>query len=103
MPRELDHWIAQHIVEGAIASLNPPRGKKVACTRHALRATLLAVAREAHEIGFLAGQKEPRGDLSHLGNADRPAWMVGSSEACTTSASKRCARSGYGAAIRRGL
>jgi hypothetical protein len=45
------------IVGSAISSLNPS-GNKVLCTRRALREALLAVAQEAHDIGFLAGQQE---------------------------------------------
>lgn len=30
---------------------------------------------EAHEIGFLAGQKEQYGGLTPPGSPDRPAWM----------------------------
>jgi hypothetical protein len=75
MPCELDHRIAEHLVSGGISSLNPPRGNKVVCTRRALHTAFLAVAQEAHEIGFLAGQKERFGDLTRPGSPDRPAWM----------------------------
>ena len=75
MPCELDHRIAEHLVSGAISSVNPPRGNKVVCTRRALHTALLAVAREAHDIGFLAGQKECFGELTRPGSPDRPAWM----------------------------
>jgi hypothetical protein len=75
MPCELDHRIAEHLVSGAVSSLNPPRGNKLVCTRRALHTAILAVAREAHEIGFLAGQKERFGELNCPLNPDRPAWM----------------------------
>lgn len=75
MPCELDHRIAEHLVSGAISNLGPPRGNKVVCTRRALHAALLAVAREAHDIGFLAGQKERYGELTRPGSPHRPAWM----------------------------
>jgi hypothetical protein len=75
MPIELDPRIAEHLVASAIWSLNPPRGNKVVCTRRALRVALLAVAREAHDIGFLAGRKERYGDLTRPGSPHRPAWM----------------------------
>src|ERR1039457_3481530 len=54
MPREIDNRIADRLVSTAVASLDSPRGSKVVCTRRALDAALLAVAREAHEIGLLA-------------------------------------------------
>jgi hypothetical protein len=30
---------------------------------------------EAHEIGFLAGQKEQHAYITYPGSPDRPAWM----------------------------
>ena len=75
MPCELDPQIAENIVSSAIANLNPSPGNKVLCTRRALRDAILAVAQEAHEIGFLAGQKERCGELARPGNPNRPAWM----------------------------
>jgi hypothetical protein len=75
MPREIDNLAAGHLASGAISSLNPHRGNKVCCTRRALRAALLAVAREAHEIGFLAGQQERYADATRPGSPARPAWM----------------------------
>src|ERR1039457_5627977 len=74
MPRELDPQIAGHIVSSAISSLNPSPGNKVLCTRRALHAAFLAVAQEAHEIGFLAGQKAQYSDLACPANP-KPAWM----------------------------
>lgn len=74
MPRGLDRWTAKHIVSSAMSSLYLPRGRKVTCTRDALRAALLAAVRDAYEIGFLEGQKEPRIDLTRYGDAGRTAW-----------------------------
>ncbi len=75
MPRELDPQIAERIASGAMFSLNPSPGNKVLCTKQALHQAFLAVARETHEIGFLAGQKERLGELTCPGSPDRPAWM----------------------------
>jgi hypothetical protein len=77
MPREINSRIADHLVSTAVASLDSPRGSKVVCTRRALNAALLAVAREAHEIGFLAGQQQRYADagLARPGSPARPAWM----------------------------
>ena len=75
MPCELDPRIAGHIVFSAISGLNPSPGNNVLCTRRALHEAFLAVAQEAHEIGFLAGQKERYGELTRPGSPNRPAWM----------------------------
>ena len=77
MPREIDNRIADRLVSTAVASLDSPRGSKVVCTRRALDAALLAVAREAHEIGFLAGQQQRYADAADArpGSPARPAWM----------------------------
>ena len=77
MPREINSRIADHLVSTAVASLDSPRGSKVVCTRRALDAALLAVAREAHEIGFLAGQQQRYADAADArpGSPARPAWM----------------------------
>jgi hypothetical protein len=75
MPCELDPQIAGHIVLSAISGLNPSPGNKVLCTRRALHEAFLAVAQEAHEIGFLAGQKERYGELTRPDRPTRPAWM----------------------------
>ena len=75
MPREIDSRIADHLVSDAISSLDAPHGSKVVCTRRSLDAALLAAIREAHEIGFLAGQKEHYGQLTRPGSPHRPAWM----------------------------
>src|ERR1039458_7992960 len=45
------------------------------CLGGVVRAALLAAVREAHEIGFLAGQKEPRAAFAIPVDSDRPAWM----------------------------
>ena len=77
MPREIDNRIADHLVSTAIATLDPPRRGTVLCTRRALHSALLAAVREAHEIGFLAGQQERYADaaLARPGSPARPAWM----------------------------
>jgi len=75
MPREIDNRIADRLVSTAVASLDSPRGSKVVCMRRALDAALLAAVREAHEIGFLAGQQQRYGDLTRPGSPARPAWM----------------------------
>jgi len=77
MPREIESHIADRLVSTAIASLYSPRGSKVVCSRRALDAALLAAVREAHEIGFLAGQRERHAaaGLSRPGSPARPAWM----------------------------
>ena len=55
--------------------LNLTPGNKIICTKDALRQVILVVAQEAHEIGFLAGQKEQYADVTGPGSPDRPAWM----------------------------
>lgn len=75
MSRQIDSRIADALVARAISSLDSPHRGKVVCTRRALDAALLAVAREAHEIGFLAGQQERYIDLTRPGSPARPAWM----------------------------
>jgi len=67
--------MAERLVFSAIVSLNQPRGNKIRCTRRALREALLAVTREAHEIGFLAGQQDEHGERLRPGNPGRPGWM----------------------------
>jgi hypothetical protein len=47
MSCELDPRLAERLVFRAIASLNPPRGNKVHCTRRTLHEAFLAVAQEA--------------------------------------------------------
>lgn len=74
MPREIDSGIANHLVSTAIWSLDSPHGSKVV-TRRALDAALLAAVREAHEIGFLAGQQERYAYVTSPGSPHRPAWM----------------------------
>jgi len=75
MPREIDSRIADHLVSTALSSLGSPRGNNVICTRRALDAALLAAIREAHEIGFLAGQQERFAYVTSPGSPHRPAWM----------------------------
>jgi hypothetical protein len=40
-----------------------------------LHDALLAVAHEAHEIGYLAGQKDLHGERTRPGSPSRPTWM----------------------------
>ena len=58
-----------------MSRLNPTPGARILCTKTALRQAILAVAQEAHEIGFMAGQKEQYAALTRPGSPDRPAWM----------------------------
>ena len=55
--------------------LNPTPGNKILCTKAVLRQAILAALDEAHEIGYLAGQKEQYAELTRPGSPDRPAWM----------------------------
>ena len=75
MPIELDSRLAERIVGSAMCRLNPTPGNKILCTKIALKQAILAAVDEAHEIGFLAGQKEQYGGLTPPGSPDRPAWM----------------------------
>jgi hypothetical protein len=75
MRRELDPKVADRLVFSAVAGLWPSRGKKILCTRRVLKQAFLAVAQEAYEIGFLAGQKMRLPDNTHIGRAARPPWM----------------------------
>jgi hypothetical protein len=72
MSREIDNRIVDQLMSTAISSLDSPRGNKVVCTRRALEAALLAAVREAHEIGFLAGQQERYSDLTCPGGPAGP-------------------------------
>jgi hypothetical protein len=56
--------------------LRPTPGNKILCTKAALKQAILAAVEEAHEIGFLAGQKEQYTYITYSGSPDRPAWMV---------------------------
>jgi hypothetical protein len=75
MPREIDSRIADHLVSTAIWSANSSPGNKLVCTRRALKSAVLAAVREAHEIGFLAGQQERYAYVTSPGSPHRPAWM----------------------------
>jgi hypothetical protein len=55
--------------------LHPTPGNKILCTKAALKQAILAAVDEAHEIGFLAGQKEQHAYITYPGNPDRPAWL----------------------------
>ena len=72
---EIDPEMADRIAFSAMCTLNPPRGNKVLCTKHVLREAFLAVAREAYDMGFLAGQEDQFAELVRPGSPDRPAWM----------------------------
>jgi hypothetical protein len=75
MPNELDPKIADSLASGAIVGLWPSPGEKVLCTRRALKQAFLAVAQEAYEIGYLAGQEVRLRESTSPGSADRPPWM----------------------------
>jgi hypothetical protein len=57
-----------------LSVLHPPPGNTVICMRRALHAAFLAVAREVHEIDFLAGRME-RELASRPKIPRRAAWM----------------------------
>jgi hypothetical protein len=40
-----------------------------------VKQAIMAAIEEAHEIGFLAGQKEHYAYITYPGSPDRPAWM----------------------------
>jgi hypothetical protein len=71
----LDDRIAERIVGTAMCRLNPTYGNKILCTKAALKDAIMSALDEAHEIGFLAGQKEQYGEHTPPGSPDRPAWM----------------------------
>jgi hypothetical protein len=75
MPVRLHARLAERIVDGAVCRLHPTPGNKILCTKDALKQAILAAVGEAHEIGFLAGQKEQYAELTRSGSPDRPAWM----------------------------
>ena len=75
MPGGLDARLAERIVGTAMCRLNPTPGNKILCTKAALKQAILAAVEEAHDIGFLAGQKEQYAYITYPGSPDRPAWM----------------------------
>ena len=75
MPVGLEARLADRIVGTAMCRLNPIPGDKILCTKAALKQAILAALEEAHEIGFLAGQKEQYAYITRPGSPDRPAWM----------------------------
>ena len=75
MHGELDPQTADTLAFSAICALNPPRGSTILCTRRALHEAICVVAREAYEIGFLAGQQHQHAELNRPGSPDRPPWM----------------------------
>ena len=58
MPVGLDARLAERIMCTAMGRLHPTPGNKILCTKAALKEAILAAVEEAHEIGFLAGQKK---------------------------------------------
>lgn len=72
---ELDSRTAERLALSALHTLNPPHGHKVLCTKRALREAFAAVAHEAYEMGFLAGQEDQFAELTRPGSPDRPPWM----------------------------
>jgi hypothetical protein len=75
MPVRLQARLAERIVDSAMCRLDRTPGDKVLCTKAALKQAILAAVGEAHEVGFLAGQKEQYRELTCPGSPDRPAWM----------------------------
>jgi hypothetical protein len=75
MPVRLEARLAERIVDSAICRLHPTPGNKILCTKDAMKQAILAAVGEAHEIGFLAGQREQYAELTRAGSPDRPAWM----------------------------
>jgi hypothetical protein len=75
MPVGLDARLADRIVGTTMCRLRPTPGNKILCTKAALKQAILAAVEEAHEIGFLAGQKEQYVYITYPGSPDRPAWM----------------------------
>jgi hypothetical protein len=71
----LDARLAGRIVDTTMCRLRPTPGNKVLCTKTALKQAILAAIEEAHEIGFLAGQKEQYAYITYSCSPDRPAWM----------------------------
>ena len=75
MPSELHPKIADNLASGAIARLWRSPSEKVLCTRRDLKQEFLAVAQEAYEIGFLAGQEIRLYESTRPGSPERPSWM----------------------------
>ena len=75
MPVGLDARLADRIVGTALCLLGPTSGNKILCTKDALKKAMLGAMDEAHEIGYLAGQKEQYACITCPGSPDRPAWM----------------------------
>jgi hypothetical protein len=72
MPSELDPKIADNLVMDAVSRLWALPSEKILCTRHALKAALLAAVQEAYSIGFLAGQETRFRESILPGSANRP-------------------------------
>lgn len=75
MSRELDPRLAERLVLTAMCRLNPTPGNKVLCMKSALHEAFLAIAREAHEVGYPAGHQAQHGEILRPGNPSRPAWI----------------------------
>jgi len=74
-PVELHPRLAERLADTAMYYLHPTPGNKILCTKAAFKQALLAVLQEAHEIGFLAGQKEHYLEFTRPGSPTRPVWM----------------------------
>ena len=75
MPDGLDARLAERFVGTAMCRLCPTPGNKILCTKAALKEAIVAAAEEAHEIGFLAGQKQQYAEITRPGSPDRAAWI----------------------------
>ena len=75
MPVGIDTRLAERIVGTAMSRLHPTPGNKILGAKASLKQAILAAVDEAHEIGFLAGQKEQYAYVTYPGSPDRPAWM----------------------------
>ena len=75
MPVGLDDRLAERIVGTTMCRLRPTPGNKILCTKTALKQAILAAIEEAHEIGFLAGQKEQYAYITYPGSPGRPVWI----------------------------
>ena len=75
MPVGLDARLAERIMCTAMGRLHPTPGNKILCTKAALKEAILAAVEEAHEIGFLAGQKEQYAYITYPGSPGRPVWI----------------------------
>lgn len=75
MPRELDPRMADRLARNAMSFLSLTPGHKVLATKALLEEAFMFVAREAHEIGYLAGHQARYGEVVRPRSPERPAWM----------------------------